>query len=77
MEIKLWDINEMKVYGEIGLEGPMDHKGILYCYVQEQKCHSKQEWEKLIKPIMEEQCVRDAIYSRKSNDYLLKVDCSF
>ena len=54
MEIKLWDINEMKVYGEIGLEGPMDHKGILYCYVQEQKCHSKQEWEKLIKPIMEE-----------------------
>jgi hypothetical protein len=46
----LWDANEKKNYGSYDKFDPMP----LSCWVQEKKCSSKEEWERLVKPFLEE-----------------------
>jgi hypothetical protein len=45
----LWDVNESKEYGFYILDRSLD----LNCRVSTNPCHSKDEWDTLIKPYME------------------------
>jgi hypothetical protein len=47
---ELVDINENKFYGSFSKSGEM----IVFCNVSGKECKSEQEWDKLVKPYMEE-----------------------
>ena len=49
----LWDINENKEYGK-RVESHLDKDASFKCDVLETPCKSKQEWDALVKPYMEE-----------------------
>ena len=51
IKIDLWDINELSIYGQIGYKKIGE---ILYCGVQVHYCKSKEQWDGLVKPFMEE-----------------------
>jgi hypothetical protein len=50
----LFDVNESKYYG--GYHGRIDDPSWMkpFCRVREKECHSKTEWNELVKPYMEE-----------------------
>ena len=47
-----YDVNENKTYGSF-ISSKGDHKTV-YCNVLDKSCNSKEEWDKLVKPYMEE-----------------------
>lgn len=57
-DVLLYDINENKEYGNFhrmfSYNGPYGDTAPVNCYVREKQCRSRNEWESLIKPYMEE-----------------------
>ena len=51
IKIDLWDIYELSIYGQIGYK---KFGEILYCGMQVHNCKSKEEWDTLVKPFMED-----------------------
>ena len=48
-EVYLYDVNENNIYG-----GFQKYENSTKCYVLEKKCNSEEEWDKLVKPYMED-----------------------